>query len=516
MTSQDGNTISSWFKGVDVPQFAPLDGNRECDVCIIGAGIAGLSVAYHLVRAGRSVIVLDDSQVGDGQTGRTSAHLTCVWDDRYCDAEQELGAEAARKIYESHSRAINEIEAISKRENIDCDFARVDGWLFLDPENKETLLNDEFAAAKRAGFVDVEKNSGLPIDGLDPVPCLRFGRQAEFHPMKYLAGLARVITSRGAKIFCGDRVVDVQGTDTKKNERATATTQRGPIVRANAIAVCTNTPAPINDWMGIYTKQASYRTYMIGATIPKGAVPHALFWDTGDPYHYVRVQHAQDADHEILLIGGEDHKTGQMPDRAAPFMRLETWARSKFRQMGDVVHRWSGQVQEPIDGVAFIGKALHAKPDVYVCTGDSGMGLTHGTIAGMLISDLILGKPNPWTDLYDPGRKTMGAAHEFIAENVNAAEQFTKYVTPGEVSNVNEIPPGTGALMRHGLKKLAVYKDEAGQVHKCSSICTHLGCLVSWNDVEKTWDCPCHGARYDAFGKVIMGPAIDDLSPVEE
>ncbi|MBC8107623.1 MAG: FAD-dependent oxidoreductase [Anaerolineae bacterium] len=515
-TSQDGKTVSSWFEHVEVPQFDPLDGDRECDVCIVGAGIAGLSVAYQLIHAGRSVIVIDDSQIGDGQTGRTSAHLASEWDDRYFEAERELGAEAARKIYDSHSRAIDEIEAIAQRENIDCDFQRVHGWLFLDPSTKESDLDDELKAAHRAGFGDVERQPRLPIEGFDPVPCLRFGRQAEFHPIRYLAGLARTITQRGGKIFCGDRVVDVQGTDKSKHARATAITQRGPVVRANAIVVCTNTPAPINDWMGIYTKQSAYRTYVIAAKIPKGSIPSALYWDTADPYHYVRVQKMPQQDFDLLLIGGEDHKTGQFPERAAPFMRLETWARPRFKQMGEVIYRWSGQVQEPIDGVAFIGLSPHAKPDVYVATGDSGMGLTHGTIAGMLITDLILGKHNPWTDLYNPSRKTPAAAGDFLKENLNAAEQFVKHLTPGEVSFVDEITPDSGALMRHGLKKLAVYKDESGRVHELSAACTHLGCLVSWNDIEKTWDCPCHGARYDPTGKVIMGPAITDLSHHKE
>jgi len=514
INSQDGQTLSSWWDGVEIPRFRPLDGDRSCDVCVIGAGIAGLSVAYHLCNAGTKVIVVDDSQVGDGQSGRTSAHLSSEWDDRYLEAERALGAQAACQIYDSHSKAIDTIESIAKKEKIDCDFARVDGWLFLGPDDKDQLLLDELAAAMRAGFFDAEHRDSLKIGEHNFGPALRFPRQAIFHPLKYLAGLTRCITSRGGEIFCGDRVNDVQGFDPKNNEPAKATTQRGPVVSAaRGIAVCTNTPAPINDWMGIYTKQAAYRTYVIAVRIDKGVVPAGLYWDTLDPYHYVRTQPLPaKGDGELLLIGGEDHKTGQHPPTAAPFASLETWGRQRFPAMKEVLYRWSGQVQEPADSVAYIGRAPHAKQGIYVATGDSGMGLTHGTIAGLLISDLIQGKTNPWESLYDPSRKPLGATTEFAKENLNVVEQYTKYFTGGEVSSVDEIRPGTGALIRRGLTKLAVYRDDGGVVHEISPKCTHLGCIVSWNDVEKTWDCPCHGARYDPLGHVIMGPAVSDLS----
>ena len=515
--SQDGTTVSSWWAGVDVPKFGPLPGDMTCDACVIGAGIAGLSVAYQLSKSSSfKVVVVDDSQVGDGQTGRTSAHLTCVWDDRFCDAERTLGEEAARQVYHSHSTAIDVIEATARDEKIDCDFARVDGWLFLGEGDEPKLLDEELTAAHRAGFFTAEKRDLAPAM-LNNGPCLRFPNQAQFHPMKYLAGLARVLTSRGVEIYCGDRINDVQGTDPEKNEPAKATSERGAVVTASkAIVVCTNTPAPINDWMGVYTKQAPYRTYVIALRIPKGSVPLGLYWDTQDPYHYVRVLPAAtgaDVDHDLLLVGGEDHKTGQAPEGAAPFLKLETWARKRFSNVGEVAFRWSGQVQEPADGVAYIGKAPHKRDGVFVATGDSGQGLTHGTIAGLLICDLILGKTNPWASLYDPSRKPAGSVGEFIKENVNVAEQYAKYVTGGEVSSEQEIQPGSGAIVRDGLKKLAVYRDDGGQVHKLSPKCTHMGCIVSWNAVEKTWDCPCHGARYDARGHVIMGPAIADLSP---
>jgi Rieske Fe-S protein len=240
--------------------------------------------------------------------------------------------------------------------------------------------------------------------------------------------------------------------------------------------------------------------------VPREQLTDALYWDNVDPYHYVRLEN------EVLIVGGEDHKTGQGPTDD-PFAKLEVWAREKFPMCRDVKYRWSGQVQEPADGVAFIGKAPTAKENVYVITGDSGMGLTHGTLGAMLITDLIMNRPNSWAKIYDPSRKQTNT--EFVKENVNAVATFVDYLTPGEIKSEDELQPGEGALMRKGLGKLAVYRDDAGTVHKCSATCTHLGCVVSWNKIEKSWDCPCHGSRFDPVGKVLMGPAIDDLSPAE-
>jgi Rieske Fe-S protein len=190
-------------------------------------------------------------------------------------------------------------------------------------------------------------------------------------------------------------------------------------------------------------------------------------------------------------------------------MRLETWAREKFPMMGNIRYRWSGEVQEPADGVAFIGRALTAKKNVFVATGDSGMGLTHGTIAGLLITDLIMGRNNAWEKLYDPSRKILN--REYLRENANTLAQYKNLLTDGQVKSIEEIPAGHGAVMRDGLKKLAIYRDPAGKIHRHSAICTHLQCVVQWNPVEKSWDCPCHGSRFDPEGKVLMGPAIDDL-----
>ena len=236
----------------------------------------------------------------------------------------------------------------------------------------------------------------------------------------------------------------------------------------------------------------------------------ALYWDTEDPYHYVRLQPM--ADHDVLIVGGEDHKTGQGNPNAS-FAKLEKWARDRFANISAIEFKWSGQVLEPVDLVAFIGRNPGDK-NVYIATGDSGMGMTHGTIAGVLLTDLILGHRNLWTELYDPSRKTIRAATEFLKENINVAAQYREWITGGDVATTDELPQGEGAVLRSGSKKFAVYSDPNGVLHACSAVCTHLGCLVAWNSLEKSWDCPCHGSRFDAMGRVLNGPAVRDLESI--
>ena len=510
MKTPDGATLSSWYTGVEIPQYRALQKSYEAEICVVGAGIAGLSVAYLLLLEGKSVVVLDEGPVGGGQTGRTSAHLASAIDDRFVMIEKLHGKGGAKLAYESHAAAIDTIERFIGEEKISCDFTRLDAFLSSVPSDPPDLLDLEMAAAKRAGFADVEK---ITKGGLDNGPCLRFGSQAKFQPLAYLVGLAAAIKKLGGKIHTGKRVMDVQGSDSKRGKPGHVKLVGGVVVSADHIVVATNTPSPINDWMGIYTKQASYRTYVIGASVPRGSVPDALYWDTEDPYHYVRLQSIRGSKNDLLLIGGEDHKTGQFPENDAPFLNLETWAKQKFPMMGKVRYRWSGQVQEPADGLAFIGRVPTKQENVYVITGDSGMGLTHATLGGLLITDLIMDRKNPWEKLYDPGRKEFNK--EFISENANTLSQYKDLVTPGEVGSLEDITAGDGAVIREGLSKLAIYRDPAGKIHKHSAVCTHLGCIVQWNGIEKSWDCPCHGSRFDPCGKVLMGPAVNDLPAVK-
>jgi glycine/D-amino acid oxidase-like deaminating enzyme/nitrite reductase/ring-hydroxylating ferredoxin subunit len=426
-------------------------------------------------------------------------------DDRYFEVERLHGRIGARLAAESHTAAIACIETIAREERIECQFARVDGYLFLAQGDRRATLERELEAAQRAGLGGVSLVERAPYREFDTGPCLRFPDQAQFHPLMYLAGLTQALHRHGGRIFSAAHADRIEG----GNPAVVHVGAR--IVTANAVVVATN--VPVNDRVAIHTKQAPYMTYVVGVRVPRGDVPAVLAWDTGDRYHYVRV--ARFGEEDVLIVGGEDHKSGQAHDAPARHERLESWVRARFPMAGEVAFRWSGQIMETVDYLAFTGRNPMDRDNVYVHTGDSGMGLTHGTIAGMLLCDLIVGRPNPWARLYDPSRKTVGAAREYTAENLNVARQYAQWLTPGEVRSTDEIAPDSGAVLRRGLQKIAVYRDAQGALHERSAACPHLGCIVQWNGAGKTWDCPCHGSRFDCHGVVINGPANRDLSPAE-
>ncbi|MEY2547366.1 MAG: hypothetical protein QOG48_2483 [Verrucomicrobiota bacterium] len=514
---RQGANISLWEDTATFDPLEPLTHDVSADVCVVGAGIAGMTTAYLLAREGKSVVVLDERPVGSGMTGRTTAHLVNALDDRYFDLERYHGSEGARLAAESHTAAIDKIAEIVDLEKIECDFARVDGFLFAPPGGSMEELDRELEAALRAGIA-VKHMPKAPIDSFDTGPAIMFPGQAQFHPLKYLRGLQRAVLANGGKIFTGSRAVEFEGGDDAK-----VTTQDRHVVRSTSIVVATNTP--VNDRYSIHTKQAPYTTYVVVFEFKRGTIPQILLWDTAEtaekekqsgviPYHYVRTAPGND-DVDLLVVGGSDHKSGQANDFADRYAWLDEWTRERFK-VGEVRYRWSGQVMEPTDGLAFIGRNPADKDNVYIATGDSGNGMTHGTIAGMLIVDLINGRENPWTKVYDPSRKSLRALSEFAKENINVAERFGDYITGSDVESEEEIAWGSGALIREGLLKVAVYRDDDGVVHRRSAVCPHLKCIVQWNGNEKTWDCPCHGSRFDCLGRVINGPAISDLETIEE
>lgn len=407
-----GQNESSWFKDIGQPlKFDKLARNISVDVAIVGGGIAGVTTAYLLSKSGKSVALLEDGYIGSGETGRTTAHITHALDDRYYNIEKKHGANSARIAAESHTSAINFIDTTVREERIDCAFSRLNGYLFLDPTDNKSSLDKEIAALKNAGIYSAKIESNSPLESKETSPCICFQDQAQFQPLLYLTAITnRMSQNNEVKIFTETHAQEIQN----DNSSNLIKTNSGYSVTAQDVVIATN--APIIDKVSkIYDKQVAYRTYVIVAEIQKNTVPSALYWDTGNqnsedhvnPYHYVRIQQTGNENNDLLIVGGEDHKTGSPNDRNdfdTKFKNLETWMRKIFPVNGPVVYNWSGQVMEPLDGLAIIGPNPGKDKNIYIATGDSGNGITHGTIAGIILHDLILGKNNPWAELYNPNR----------------------------------------------------------------------------------------------------------------
>lgn len=489
-------TTPFWKNTSDLQTYPSLGGNVSCDVCIIGAGISGLTTGYLLAQSGKKVVIVDDGPVAGGQTFRTTGHLASALDDRYFKLERYFGKKGAKLAAESHQAAIDFIESLVYKQGIDCDYETLRAYLFEPSQTSGLrLLKKEFAAAKRAGL-NVKMVSRAPLESFDTGPAICFSHQAHFHPIKYLNKLCELIEQSGGTIYCNTHIDAI---DYHDHYFLLETAQHHPI-HATHVVVATNSPI-VSRYLP-HLKQAAYRTYVIAGSVPEGYVAPGLYYDTLDPYHYVRT--AKDKDGKcILIIGGEDHRTAEEGDFEGRYRRLEMWTRERFPQFGEVSYRWSGQILEPIDCLGFIGK-VQKDQELYMITGDSGNGLTHGTLAGLLIHDLIHGVDSPWADLYDPHRKTLKAAPEFLAENLNTACQYKDWLTSGESTHLEK---GSGAVVRRGLKKCALYRDHLGNVHEMSAVCPHLGALVRWNQSEHCWECPAHGSRFNAKGDVIQGPA---------
>ena len=491
---------------IDSPHVDPQPVVKDItvDVCVIGGGIAGMTAAYRLLEAGRSILLLDANSPGQGETAYTTAHLAWVLDDRFSRLAEIRGDDTARLAASSHRSAIADIEQVSRDEGIDCDFVRVSGYLFSGADGPKAL-EAERGAVRRLGL-DHAAADAVPLLG---GPGLEFPGQARFHPTKYLRGLVTAVRSRGGDIRANTRAVRVSG-----GESCTVETADGATITARAVLVATN--APFDAGLTLHVRLAAYTTYALALPVPDGSVPDALYWDTEDPYHYVRVLPAGDGRAtDFLIVGGEDHKTGQANDQDDRWTRLTAWAKARFPGAGEPTFRWSGQVFMTADGLGLIGAAPWGK-NVYVITGDSGSGLTHGTLGGRLVADLMTGKPTPLAAVYDPSRWTPGSAVTLLKENANLAAQYADWITGGDVSTADQIPPGHGAVLRRGLTKVAVYRKPDGTTCERSATCPHLGAVVRWNPGEQTWDCPAHGSRFATDGKVLHGPAVSGLAATAE
>lgn len=508
-----GDNVSFWIDTTPIISFKKPEGPAKTEVLIIGGGIAGLTTAYLLSKAGKKVIVVEDGFIGSGETGRTTAHLSNALDDRYYYLERVFGKEAAALAAESHTAAIDEIEKIIRTEHIDCAFRRVNGYLFLHPSDKEENLDKELEASQRAGLSTTLLPKIPTMAGGSDQRCIVFPNQAQFHILQYLSGLAKAIIRYGGIIYTEAHAESI----TKEGA-----TVNGFAFRADHIVVATN--SPVNDVLTMHTKQHAYRSYVIAGKIRKGLLPYALWWDTGDmdskwvsqPYHYARVAE-YDSENDLLIVGGEDHKTGQGDEEflseSARYDKLEAWTRECFPMLGDLSYRWSGQIIEPVDSLGFMGKNP-GDENIYIITGDSGNGMTHATLGGMIITDSIRGIPNRWQELYSPSRITLSTAIDFLKEAGNMAVQYMDWIGTPDLQNIADLEPGQGGVLSHGIRKIAVYRDYDNKLSAFNAVCPHLGCIVQWNNDEKSFDCPCHGSRFTHEGKVVNGPSIENLRKI--
>lgn len=506
MNVGDERSRSCWM-GETVADAPPLMADAECDVVVIGSGISGLSTAYELARFDRRAIVIDRGQIGRGMTARTTAHLSTELDDYYHALIDLHGEDTARLYHDSQVSAVNRIEAICRDEGIEADFARVGGYLFAAEESHRADLEKEYRAC---GAIDVpvEWASRAPIANIDTGPALRFADQARIHPLKYLAGLARAIEARGGRLYADTAYISSREVD----GGVEIVTEAGPVIRAGAAVFCTNSPT--NDKVAVHSKQVPRRTYATAGRIPSASVADALLWDSYEAYHYVRIHPLGDGS-DLLIVGGEDHRSGEESDMEARFARLEQWARERYPSLGSIDYRWSGQVLEPVDFMPFSGLNPGNRA-IYIHTGDSGQGITNGVAGSLTILPLIIGEDSRYAPILDPDRKAASAVREFIKGQAAAVKNFAEYLTPGEASSADALAPGEAAVIHEGTHKLAMYKRDDGTVVRRSAACTHLGCLVHWNPFEKCWDCPCHGSQFAPDGQVLNGPAVKPLASAED
>ncbi|MFY2556752.1 FAD-dependent oxidoreductase [Corallococcus terminator] len=477
--------------------FPALAGDLTVDVVVIGGGITGLTTAWLLKRAGKQVAVVEMNRILSGQTGQTTAHLTELLDTPYATLRRDFGEKGARMAASSSRAALEQVATLVEELSLDCDFQRVPAFRYAETVHEWHALEQEFSAARDAGL-HVSLTHAVPLP-FTVKGALRVEDQALFHPRKYLLGLVDQLIGEGCFLFETTRVKEVHD-----GAPCRVVTDRGTIT---AGAVVEATHSPLNRVL-LQTKLAAYRSYAVAGPLD-GPLEPAQYYDSREPYHYIRTQSVDGR--AYVIVGGEDHKVGAEEDTGQRYASLEAYALKHF-PVTQLTYRWSGQVIESADGLPYIGRNA-ASRNVYVATGFSGTGMTFGTLAGMLISDLILGRQNPHAALYDATRvKPLAGAKDFIQENAETAFRFiADRLAKPEGRHLSEVAPGEAKILEVDGQKVAVYREADGTSHAVSPVCTHLGCHVHWNGAERSWDCPCHGGRFSPTGKVLNGPAVKDL-----
>ncbi|KAK1762850.1 DAO-domain-containing protein [Phialemonium atrogriseum] len=505
------------------PQFRPLIEDIETDVCVIGAGIAGISVAHELVARGHEVVLIEARETVSGESGRTSGHLSNALDDGYTNIKKKHGRGGAQAAADSHTWALNHVGEVARKHGIECEYRHVPAYKISQFErgdshhgNDVEAIKEEVELAKQLGL-DADFREGLAVKGWTGKPDQRdgavFANQAAFHPTLYLVGVLNWLKEQpNFRCHTLTRMLTIEegtkGILGMGGKSVTVKTEGGNTIQCEHAVEATCVPL---QKLSIIAEMSYNRTYCIAIRVPRGSVEDCFIYDSADQYKYVRLTPCDERD-DFLIVGGCDHKVGQ-ESPAGRFEDLEAWTRERFAQAGTVDYRWSGQVYEPVDLVAFIGKNQGCER-IYVVTGDSGNGLTHGVIAGRLLADEIEGKENPWAGLYSPKRilSIAKSAPEMLAHDVQINTQYKRFLE-SDIGDIEDLARGSGGVLNKGLlsKPVAIYKDEDGQVTRMSALCPHMKGIVCWNPVEKSFDCPVHGSRFSGTGICVEGPAKANL-----
>ncbi len=490
-------SLSLWIDTAPSTNYPSLRGPQTADVALVGGGITGITAAYLLAKAGRKVVLVEKGRIAMSETGHTTAHIVEATDADYHDLIRNHGEDGARRDTEAIRSAIALIRSLVDELHIDCGFKPVDGYLYTEEEKDREYLQRQQEDLRRAG-IETELVDDVPLP-FSTFGALRYRNQYVFHVRKYLLPLAEAAMRHGAVIYENSLVSDV--------EKGSIQTDEGTV---SAQHVLLTTHVPLNDRGVLWAKMHVTRTYVVAAPIEPGRIPDALFWDTPYPYHYIRLL---ETDQGLFLIaGGEDRDVGKGGNDEERYAALEEYCRSHFG-VTKFSHRWSGQINEPADALPFIGESSHGK-NVWMSTGYSGTGMTYGTLAAMLLSDFALGRENRYAKLYDPSRtKLVPTLENVVTKAIEAPKRLIEKVThlDVEAKSFDAVQEGEGKIVsREGTKYAAARID--GELRLLDPTCTHMGCTVAWNGAEKSWDCPCHGSRFDTRGEVLNGPATTPLA----
>jgi glycine/D-amino acid oxidase-like deaminating enzyme/nitrite reductase/ring-hydroxylating ferredoxin subunit len=477
--------------------YPALDRDIEVDVAVIGAGITGLTTAHMLERSGANVVVIDRHLVGAGTTGSTTAKVTALQGLMYRFLAETYDDDTARIYAEANSAGVETVAQIATDLGLDCDLRRLPALTYTTSRDDAKRIEEEVEAAKRAGLdAEFVTTTDLPFD---VAAAVKLDDQVHFHPRKYCRGLAASLS----QVYENTEAVDVDEGNPCEIKTATGTIRAGHVVIA--------TQLPFVHRGLYYAKAAPDRSYAQAARVENP--PEGMYLSVDQPIRSVRPHFGSDG--TWLIIGGEGHKVGQDDDTDRHYMALEGFGREQFDVAPEL--RWSAQDYMPADGLPYIGKITSRSERVFVATGFQKWGLSTGTYAGMIIRDLIDGRDNAWHQIVDSTRVDLKrSAKTLVKENVNVAQRFVgDRLADLKARHIDELSPGEGDVVDTGEEVVAAYRDESGVLHQVSPICTHLGCIVSFNNAETTWDCPCHGSRFTIDGEVIEGPAVKELARIE-